>query len=366
MNEIAEKKAGAPLRMVEVASRAGVSISTVSRILAGSQSVAPHLCKKVMEVIEETGYHKLRGASARNTPFTKGDSVNRMRTQNIAFIACEKLIKQARTGTNRYQEMVAHIHIAAKNYGVGVMLVSEDSDQMAALPQEVISGIVDGAIVMGSFGREFMEKLSDALPVVVFNSICRLPALPAVTINSMQMVFKAFDHLVKLGHCRIAFFGEDQSDDIVQPTGFHTRRRIEGYHEAVQAFGLEKEYLFLEKFGENEHPQAVKRVMDKIARMDDPPTAIITGALYGLFIAYEAASRGIDIPGDLSIIATDDPVVAGFPAPDLTAFRSNLEVETTVDLLIKKMEGQSVPNQELLIEPELIVRDSTGPIFNKH
>ena len=357
-----EKNKASELRMSDVAKRAGVSISTVSRILGGQDSVAPHLCEKVMRVVENTGYRKLRGRSPKRFSVGKGTSVHGLRAQTIAFLACEKLIAQAQMVTTRYHEMLSRVHAKSKDYGLGVMLISEDSDKAVVLPKEVASGMVGGVVVANEFRRELMEKLSSVVPVVVLNSICRFPALPSVTINDEQLMFKAFDYLVKMGHQRIAFFEADLEDKVLLSSGFHVRRKLDGYHYAVEYFNTSKNCLMLEQFGDNEHPQAIKRAMDRMLNMANKPTAIITSARYASFFAYEAANRGISIPDDLSLIATDDPVVAGFAAPDLTSFRSNLEVETAVEMLVRKMAGETVRNQEIRIEPELIIRKSTGPV----
>jgi LacI family transcriptional regulator len=180
---------------------------------------------------------------------------------------------------------------------------------------------------------------------------------PSVQMNDEQAAFAMTEHLIGLGHSRIAFIGAVPDAPIGAPA---TRRRRAGFIGAMQEAGLAipPEYEVNGDFSFRSGAECAERLLD----LAPPPTAIFAGNdSMALGVMMTSARRGIQIPDQLSVAGFDDGPLATLIWPQLTTIRQPLQemAAAGVDLLASKTMPEPPPC--LTFEFELVTRESTAP-----
>jgi LacI family transcriptional regulator len=327
----------------DIAQLAGVSVATVSRVINDRPDVAP-----------ETRDAVLRHVRAHN--FTTNRSARALSVGRTGFVGFTMPLIRA----DYFAAILAGALEAAYEKGMRLVLCTtlHEHDREVSLLETLMDGATDGAIIL--LPEESSEELaalrSGGYPFVVADP--RVPiseGIPAVSAAHRTGAKAATDHLLSLGHRRIAH--------ISGPRGWAaTEERIEGYHVALAAaVGLPSGELLAE--GDFESPsghEAAGRLLD----LPEPPTAIFAAndnmAVGTLRAARE---RGLSVPEDLSVVGFDDAELAQIVTPALTTVRQPLAElgRTAVSLLMRMIERQNVEALRVELATRLVIRDSTGP-----
>jgi LacI family transcriptional regulator len=328
----------------DIARLAGVSVATVSRVLNNRPDVAP-----------ETRDAVLRHVRAHN--FTSHRNARALSLGRTGFLGFTMPFIRA----DYFAAILAGAVEAAYEHDVRVALCATLSqhDREVSLLERLMDGTTDGAIVL------LPEESSDELealrarnyPFVVADPRLPLePGIPAVSAAHWAGAKAATEHLLSLGHRRIAH--------ICGPRGWTaTEERLEGFHAALSTAGvLPSPELVVEADFETPTGYVAARAL---LELDDPPTAIFAANDNMAFGALQAArERGVSVPADLSIIGFDDTDLASIVTPPLTTVRQPLAElgRTAVSLLMRVVEGQRVQGLRSELATQLVVRDSTGPV----
>ncbi len=167
---------------------------------------------------------------------------------------------------------------------------------------------------------------------------------------------QCIEYLLSLGHRRIAYVGGDPEVKVV-------RERLNGYQAAMRAAGIDYLPAWIDYgyFVEDGGYQAVQRMM---SLGDAAPTAYYAANdLMAIGILRALRERDIDVPGEVSVIGTNDAVEASHVYPSLTSLQvpyAQMAAEAAA-MLIRLIEGEPVGERQRLVDSVLIVRDSTGP-----
>lgn len=279
----------------EVAKHAGVSIATVSRVINGHDSVAEHLRKQVLDAVKRCDYAPSVGLRVQNSialvyagPFTPGSPYDS---------ACiDGMVDAMRTSA----------------YDLAIVDMRRDKGPAETFRQFFSRKGICGAILRSTAAeRQLAEQMAgEHLPLVLLGDHYPEASLPVVFADSRAASRQAIEHLLSLGHTRIAFAACERED------GDH-RDRYEAYSAALEARGLM-------------HPDLVGRIpphrMDgeKLIRtlmgMPDRPTAVfIADPLVAVGAINEAHKMGVRIPDDLSIVGVDDADIRSLLYPKMTA-----------------------------------------------
>lgn len=325
-----------------IAQQAGVSISTVSRVLNGKPDVNALTRNKIMEVIENERYRP--SGTARNLALQK--------TGVIGFLARDM-------GDANFPELAKGIIARAREKDYSVMFFDSELDPDVELKATQImrSKEVDGIIV--PFFDDGLEKLrwfhDQGLPIVRIYREDPHPSISTVAIDNVTSAETATEHLISLGHRRIAHMARDLS-------AFSGRERLRGYRAAMQRHGLPvpDEYVI-----EASTTRAAGRdAMLRLLHLPTPPTAVFIAKDNMAIGAYDAMEEaGIRIPDDISIVGHDDIDAGTVLRPKLTTmttFRHQLGT-AAVDLLFEEIEVGSGQPREIFFTPQLVIRGSTGP-----
>lgn len=327
-------------RLTEVAKKAGVSEATVSRVLNGRGGVSEATRTAVLTALDVLGYErpsKLRGERARLVGLVLPE------LQNPIFPA----FAEAVTGP-LVQRGLSPVLCARTMGGVS------EVDFVEMLLEHQVSGIIfaGGNYAMADASHEHYRKLSRrGLPAVLVNAGVDALAFPRVSTDDAVGVEQAYAHLVSLGHERIgALLGP--------PEHVPSQRKAAALEAAVKAGGGAVEFD-VERSGfsmEGGRAAATKLLSRGV-------TGILCASDVLALGAVRAVRRlGRSVPEDVSIIGYDDSALMTCMDPPLTTVRQPIEAmgQAVVDLLVQQVEGGGVAPDELLFEPELVVRGSTG------
>jgi DNA-binding LacI/PurR family transcriptional regulator len=329
----------------DVAARAGVSKSTVSKYLTSTPYVSADARERIERAVAELGYRPNASARALVGGPTRFIGVL------VPSIA------------NPYQaDLLAGIERAAAPHHLGTLLAIADND--TPRERELLQGLLKsgayGLIVTSAHAEDAeVEALHRAgVPLVLAGRHIAAPQIDSVVIDNRRGARLAVDHLVQLGHKRIAH--------IPGPlTVLDFAQRAEGYRDALRAHGLEPMPLL----GGDQLPDPERGREAVRALVDMPenqrPTAVFAAVDWiAVGVLAEASRRGIEVPGDLSVIAFDNVSFCELTTPPLSTVDAHPEQigQRAVDKLVKRMSSrfsdESSTNE--LLAPTLVVRSSTG------
>jgi LacI family transcriptional regulator len=325
------------LTVIDVAREAGVSPSTVSRILTGTVQVSDDKRKAVEAVIERLGF--TRNMMARGLKLG--------RTHTLGVVMPEV--------TSSFWEMSLRgieDRLRGSAYVPMVMTGHWDAEQEAQRVELLVQRQVDGIILLsGRLGLDRIKRFATHRPIAVFGRDLEAKNAIGVCLDNRGGAYDATTHLIDLGHRQIAFIaGVPEHRDAAD--------RMIGYREALEAAGLpfERKLVVQGDFNETGGFLAMNRLVDSgqaftaIFAANDQ-TAV--GARLALF------RRGIRLPDDVSLVGFDDLPASRYSTPPLTTVHQPIyEVGgMLVDAIFELIDGR-VPRIEVP-RMQLVVREST-------
>jgi LacI family transcriptional regulator len=332
----------ATVTIQDVAKAAGVSISTVSRVLNDKDDVAPETYDKVQGVIEELGYTSSLAA--------RGLRSRRMNVLGLVMPDVgDPFSIQVMKGVNRAIAELDHDLIV---YTGGEFQRETSADRERRFVSLVGSGITDGVIVVTPAATSFPT----ASPVVVVDPNVETHDCPAVIATNRDGALAAVEYLIGLGHRRIGFIsGRSELQSAV--------RRLQGYKDGLAQAGipLDPDLIQTGDYSMKTGFACTQRLLN----LPDPPTAIFasndqsaTGAIKAI---YEA---GLGVPDDMSVVGFDNVPDVAYAHPGLTTVDQSIDNMGYIatEMLISLIEGDSLESDLYKVPTRLIVRDSCRAI----
>lgn len=321
----------------DVAVEAGVSVGTVSRVIAGEAAVRPALREKVNEAITKLGYR----------PNVTARALRTSKTDVIGLVVPDI--------TNPFfAQLAASVERAALEAGHMVMLASSHEDLEAE--QSHILAFLDrsvrGIIVVASNGNSELEI--DA-PVPIISLDRRFGSYPLISTDHAQAASLVVDHLYELGHRRISYIAGPPETEAgrMRQKGFVTR--VQQLSEAGEKIELE---IVTGRFDYESGERAARGLLARKA--GDRPTAIAAASDQQAIGALRAARDfKVDVPGELSVTGFDDITLARLVVPRLTTVRQ--PTEQLAERAVERLLAQDPSDEDETVEGSLVVRGSTGP-----
>jgi LacI family transcriptional regulator len=331
-----------PATIQDVAKAAGVSVSTVSRVLNDKVDVAEVTYEKVQRTIEEMGY----------TSNLAAKSLRSRRTNTIGVIALylrDPFAIQVLLGINR----------AIQELGYDLILYASGErgeSTSAAWEQRHVSlingSIADGVIIVTPAAATFPT----AFPLVAIDPHSADIDYPAVISTNFAGAFEVMEYLVELGHRRIGFIaGREHSKSAQQ--------RLRGYTESLQKANISIDPELIQQ-GDYRRKTGYC-CAKKLLNLSNPPTAIFAANDESALGAIEATREaGLRIPDDLSIVGFDNMPGTTDITPALTTVEQPMNEMgyKATEILIDLMQGKSLNNRICEMPTKLIVRDSCRAI----
>jgi len=330
----------ARVTLARVADEAGVSLSTISKVLNGRPDVSQATRAKVEALLAEHGYLR-RKATLTTTGLVE-----------LVFHELEAAWSM---------EIIRGVEDIARDHGLSVVLTESgsrhapDPDWIEGVLRRRPLGVV---LVFSDLPTEYREMLrSRAIPFVIIDPAGDpSPEVPSVGSANWSGGLMATRHLIELGHTRIAAI--TGPDDMMC-----SHARIDGFRSAMNSAGLSIEPDWI-RFGDF-HTAGGYQHGRALLTGPERPTAIFAGSdLQALGVLEAVRELGLRVPEDLSLVGYDDIPLAKWVSPRLTTIRQPLRrmAEEATRLVIRMSEAplESVPRMDLATN--LVVRESTAPL----
>ncbi|MEM8536850.1 MAG: LacI family DNA-binding transcriptional regulator [Pseudomonadota bacterium] len=323
---------------LQVAERAGVSQSAVSRVFTPGASASAKTVAAVKKAAAELGYRPNMMARAMITGKSRIIGLVVAYLDNQFYPLALQLLSKA---------------LQEQGYHILVFTASNSHDAVDGVMQELLDYQVDG-IITASVGMtsDLTRRCADAgIPVVMFNRGQTGEGFSAVTSANRAGGAAVADFLMACGHQRLAHISGWSGSS----TG---RDRQAGFTAALAAKGITPT-IVEGNFDRATAAAATRQLMDSAT----PPDAIFVGNDHMAFAVLDAlrGELGLRVPDDVAVVGYDDVPLAAWAAYDLTTMRQpvNRMVEATVDTLLTRIADPSTPHKRIEIESPLIERGTT-------
>jgi DNA-binding LacI/PurR family transcriptional regulator len=330
-----------PVSIKHIARLAGVSPSTVSRALSKSPLIRPSTAARIWQIASASGY----------TVNAVGRSLVTGKTRTIGVVVTS-------IADPFVAEVVGGIEEVCNKQGFSVILAcaQTDPDIEIGIVQSFRERRVDGIVVTASrVGALYLALMSEMkVPLVLVNHFSSGQFVQSVMIDNVSGAREATRHLIKLGHRRIAYLGDQsglQSDT----------DRFSGYRQALGEADIPFDSALL-THGDGK-PQGAAAPIQKLLSLAERPTAVFCYNDMSALGALQAVlTRGLHVPRDISLVGVDDLFIASYTQPPLTTLRQPMNAmgQQAMKVLLKLLSGERSEHL-ILVKGELIVRASTAP-----
>ncbi|TWD82637.1 LacI family transcriptional regulator [Kribbella amoyensis] len=329
--------------LATVATSAGVSIATVSKVLNGRSDVSESTRARVQAVLEE---HEYVGRRPEQVDRTTVELFYQGFLNNYSVEVIQGVVEAAQTAdvdvvvsthpprppgrtASRAAQWIRDLTSTGRRAAIGITSDLTDAD-LAALARA-------------------------RLPLVVVDPVnVAQPDVTSVGSTNFAGGIAATQHLLSLGHRRIAYLGGP-------PTSGCNQARMNGFRGAMEAAGapVPKEYVWTREFLYDDGLAGGAALLD----LPEPPTAIFAGSdEVALGVMEAARARGLRVPEDLSVVGFDDTQVARLASPQLTTIKQPLREMGSVALrtALRLAAGEKVDSHHVELATRLVTRDSTA------
>ncbi len=347
------KKSGDELlNIYRIARKAGVSISTVSRVLNNKSSVAAGTRRAVMECIESLGY----------VP-----KVYKNREVSLGIV-CQR----GAVFTNYLMEIVNGITAFAAEHGLRLSIFSlseKDVSSRGLLGYAREFGI-DGLIILqtGDDSDYLLDLKKESVPFVILNN--RLgDRVNYIDVDNVRGIELAMSHLFALGHARIAFIAGDQSRD-------NFRDRLSSYRSSLRKNGKKLDEKLVAFASDRAIPhnhlhEGYAQMQALLAGRGRFTAVVCSSDEFALGAIRALSEAGIAVPRDVSVVGFDDYMISAYTLPPLTTVRQPLydmgflaarEVTRLAERQRRERPlARSTESVRRIMTPELVIRASTAP-----
>lgn len=332
------------LTLDDIARLTGVSRSTVSRVVNDHPNVKASVRKRVLEVIQNTGYHP--NAAARTLASQHSRMIGLVLPRSVSSFFADPYFPRLAQGIaqacNQY------------DFTLALFLVGTKEDEEKIFPRVARKGLLDGILLQsGQIGDQLIDRLlASNIPLVIAGRPFQTQNISYIDVDNLQAACNAVRHLVRLGYQRIGTITGMANSTV-------TIDRKDGYIMALAEAGrdvdesLIVEGDFTEAGGYAAMQQLLKANPDAVFAASD------IMALGAMRYAREAGRR---IPDDIAFVGFDDLPIVPLPDPPLTTVHQPIYQFgfKAVEILIDLIENGIMPARRIILDTELIVRESCG------
>jgi LacI family transcriptional regulator len=333
------------LRLEDIARQAGVSRSTVSRVVNDHPNVKDDVRKRVQDVIQLTGYHP--NAAARTLASQRSWTIGLVLPQSISSFFTDPyfphLTKGIAQACNQY------------DYTFALFLAGSKEDEEKIFPRVSRKGLLDGVIVQaGNRGDQgIINRLASSnIPAVMVGRPFHSENISFINVDNVKGAHDAVSHLAKLGYRRIGTICGPAHSSV-------SADRLNGYRSALTEHGqIVNESLIVEgDFTESGGYAAMQKLL-----LGHPEAVFAASDVMAMGAIRAIREAGLNIPDDVAIVGFDDLPMPAHLGIGLTTIRQPVVTfgEKAVEILIDLIENGIHPPQQVIMSTELIVRESCG------
>jgi DNA-binding LacI/PurR family transcriptional regulator len=323
----------------KLAQQIGVSASTISLALSGSPKVNKKTRQLVLDAVEATGYRPNQNALA----------LQHLGTKTIGVIFPSFF-------NSYYNELKQEIHPLLSDAGYTGLFFNVANQEDYRKTVDELHGRGVSGIISGVDNPEVLAPLCRmGLPLVFYHHSGAVPC-SSVDVDREKGGLMAGRHLISLGYRKLAYLGKSKNG--LEP-------RLQGFMTAISEAGLELPAAYIVDMGADagEGMEHGYEGMKQLLHLPEPPRAVFafndSTAIGAIRAVYDA---GLKVPDDIAIVGFANSRESRFHVPSLTTIGQPLKetAENLVSLLLKRLSGESVEIRRIVLEPELIIRESCG------
>lgn len=327
-----------------IAEETGYSITTVSRALAGYDDVAEETRQLILETAERLGYRP--NEAARQLRFRRANTIGLV-VPTFGPRFSDPFFSEFLAGVgNQASEQLYDLLVATQAPG---------PDELSAY-RRMEGGRVDGVLLIRTRQQDARIRylLEHKIPFVAFGRSNIADSFPYIDVDGELGMRLLVQHLIDFGHRRIGYVSPPPDLNFAQ-------YRIAGYRKALEENGLPYDETLIVPGDMTQ--QGGTRGAEILLDHEPPPTALLAGndtMAFGIMRAIR--QRGIRVGADIAVGGFDDIPDAEYANPPLTTLRQPIyEIGSRAcQMLIRLCRGETLPEPQIILQPELIIRESSG------
>ncbi len=322
----------------DVARQAGVSHQTVSRVINGSEDVLPETRAVVEAAIKDLGYR----------PSAIARSMARGLTHTLAIIS-------PNLTDYTFASVIEGAELEARQHDYFVLSSSASNPRaFQGLVDELVGHRrVDGLIVINPYADERYQHLPKDFPVVFVGARSHDENVCSISLDDEKVAYEATQHLISLGHKRIALVTGPMEEDCSQD-------RLEGFQHALKEAGISFDSSLV--FEGDWSASSGSEALADFVRKGHLPTAIFAqNDRMAMGVMRAARDANLNVPDQLSVIGVDDMPLSSYFDPPLTTMRQDMPLigQEAIRKLIDIIQNKTVEQTVLKLPAQLVVRQST-------
>jgi LacI family transcriptional regulator len=333
------------LTLEDIAKLAKVSRSTVSRVVNLQPGVRGDVRKRVLDVIQTSRYHP--NAAARTLVSQRSWTIGLILPHSVSYFFTDPfyshLTKGIAQACNQY------------DYTLALFLVGTKEEEEKIFPRIARKGLLDGVLVQSGHpgDQKIIGHLIDVkMPLVVIGRPFRSDNVSYVDVDNVNASFNAVSHLIQLGYQRIGTITGSNNN-------IAGLDRLVGYRKALtERHRSEDESLIVEgDFTEISGYDAMQKLL-----LNKPDAVFVASDTMALGAMRATREAGLNIPRDIAFVGFDDLPIAAFTDVQLTTVRQPVTQFgfKVVELLIDLITNGIQPARHMILDTELVIRDSCG------
>lgn len=332
------------LTLEDIARQAGVSRSTVSRVINNQPNVSPAVRTRVQDVIRDTGFHP--NLAARTLATQRSWMIGLILPRSVSSFFADPYFPRLTQGIAQ----ACNHH----NYTLGLFLVGEREDEERIFPRISRKGFVDGILVQsGHIGEQLIDRLVNLhLPIVVAGRPFEENNVTYIDIDNVAASYQAVTHLAKLGRKRIGTITGTMNSTV-------SIDRKEGYLKALigSNLNIDSNLIVEGDFTEAGGYRAMQQLLPAL-----PDAVFAASDIMALGAMRATREAGLHIPGDIAFVGFDDLPLSKLSDPPLTTIHQPIYEfgYRSVEILIDQIENDAKSPNKTIMETELIIRASCG------
>jgi LacI family transcriptional regulator len=350
---VGELRVNKRLSLEDIARKAGVSRSTVSRVINHDPNVHEKTRERVQKVIQENHF----------TPNPSARALVTQRTRILGVVIPHEPTTVFLDEAFYFPLLLEGVAEAAseRDYGVLLWLGRPDEDRDAFYGRIIQNRWMDGLILASSPNADpLVERLLHANQpfVQVERTFNNHNQVSYVTVDNVKAAQAIVDHLINQGRRRIAII----TGDLIVPDAID---RLEGYKLALRSAGLpiDESLIYIGQFNRRSGYLGMKALVNQ--NIDAVFTSMDAMAAGAMEVLHNA---GLRIPDDVAVVGFDDLPIAQRLSPPLTTIRQPIRQKgaRAADLLIDLVEGAVEGPQQILLPTQLVIRESCGALVQSY
>ena len=325
----------------DIAQMLEISESSVSRAINETPGIGNDLRKRILDFIDEVGYH----------PNTLAQGLSKGKLKIIALILGD-------IRNPFYADLTFSIQQLLSKSGYMVMLFNSEYDLAREMEFIRIAEQFNfsGLILITATETEIEERLQSlSMPTVLVNRMLPRFNGDSVLMDNFKAGYIATMHLLELGHNEIGFI-------MGHYVSSASNQRYEGYKQALLNFSLsfEEEHIYQSDL---KIETGYRLAEEFCAKTSKPSAMVIVNDLTAIGFMDGCKKHGLQIPEDLSIVSFDNINISSVSGIDLTTIDQHADKmsEHAVQLMLKQLKTSDAKTERIILDPSLIIRKTTGP-----